>query len=338
MKCIVHGLSALLVSVLGLVTPAAATALSQPTLPTFTVLHGFQLDYKDGYLPRAPLVQASDGNLYGTTSGGGDDGSGCAVHGCNGTVFKVTLQGEFTSLHTFGWPYDGGSRPTGGLVEGPDGYLYGTTPEGGATDAGVVYKISKTGQFQKLHDFCQPRALCAKEGENPTAGLILGRDGNLYGKTSWSGPGGGGTIFRIGPSGDLATIFSFNQTTGHADKNGLVQASDGNFYGSNVTGIWRVTPSGQGTVLYHFNAPLDGGGTGELIQAKDGNLYGVTYGPGAVYRISLAGAYKQIHLLSPAAEGVAQNTLVQTKDGNLWGSTAGNGPANLGGAVFTITT
>src|SRR5262249_42557412 len=149
------------------------------------------------------------------------------------------------------------------LVEGPDGYLYGTTSEGGATGAGVVFKISKAGEFQKLHDFCQPRAMCAREGETPTSGLIVGRDGNLYGKTSWAGPGGIGTVYRVMPSGQLETIFSFNQTTGAADKNGLMQASDGNFYGSNTGGVWRLTPSGQASIVYRFNSPIEGKGIGE---------------------------------------------------------------------------
>jgi len=320
-------------------------ALAAPTdiglaAPTITVLHGFRLDYKDGYSPRAPLVQASDGNLYGTTLQGGDDGSGCTVHSCKGTVFTLTPQGQFRSLHTFLSPYADGSSPWSGLVEGSDGYLYGTTYDGGATGAGTIYKINKSGEFHKLHDFCQPRALCTKEGASPRSGLVVGRDGNLYGRTTWAGPGGGGTIFRVTPSGDFATIFSFNgATTGGGGTGGLVQASDGNLYGNTRTAVFRVTPAGQGTVLYHFDPSKDGAGAGDaLIQAADGNMYGLTEGPGAIFRISLDGKYQRVHLLNPAVEGFGPNTLVQTKDGNLWGSTTNTGPANGGGAVFTVTT
>ena len=110
-----------------------------------------------GGFPLAPVLQASDGNLYGTTSTGGNDGAGC-VHPCDGTVFKLTPQGQLTVLHTFAYDtatgvYANGATPEGGLVEGADGWLYGTTIGGGSGPSyGIVYKISKTGQFVKLHD------------------------------------------------------------------------------------------------------------------------------------------------------------------------------------------
>src|SRR5436190_6412404 len=133
---------------------AAASSYASP--PTISVLHAF--NGTDGDTPYAPLLQASDGNFYGTTIHGGDDGHGC-VQGCDGTVFKLTPQGQFTLLHTFvgggtSPSYREGKNPWGGLVEGADGYLYGTTFNGGFVTqaaAGIVYKISKTGQFQKIH-------------------------------------------------------------------------------------------------------------------------------------------------------------------------------------------
>src|SRR5258706_8725221 len=147
-----------------LIALSAVAAPGYAAAPTITVLHAF--NGTDGISPYAPLFQASDGNFYGTTLHGGDDGHGC-VQGCDGTVFKLTPQGQFTLLHTFvgggSAPfYREGRNPWGGLVEGPDGYLYGTTFVGGvatrASDGaivpadGTVYRISKTGQFQKIHD------------------------------------------------------------------------------------------------------------------------------------------------------------------------------------------
>jgi hypothetical protein len=121
-----------LVAAVGLIAVVVATASvgqAAPT-PTIRVLHRFTGN--DGDAPQAPLFEASDGNFYGTTLDGGDDGKGC-VQQCLGTVFKVTPDGQFALLHTFGAPYVDGSLPYGSLVEGPDGYLYGTTFEGGSS-------------------------------------------------------------------------------------------------------------------------------------------------------------------------------------------------------------
>jgi len=129
-----------------------------------TITRLFSLDSSSGWSPQAPLLEASDGNFYGTASVGGSDGAGCP-QSCVGTVFKLTPQGQFTLLHVFtgaGTPtFADGSTPRGGLVEGPDGWLYGTTYSGGAQfhSYGVIYKISKTGVFQKIHDFC-PTSPC----------------------------------------------------------------------------------------------------------------------------------------------------------------------------------
>jgi len=156
-------------------------AFGHTSPPAITVLHGFT--GKDGSGPVAPLVQATDGNFYGTTQIEGDDGAGCATHACYGTVFKLTPQGDFAVLHTFSWPYADGTKPLSGLVVGPDGYLYGTTSEGGATGYGIVYRISTAGRFQKLHDFCSP-APC-KDGESPMPAWPWGAMG-----TSMAGPHG----------------------------------------------------------------------------------------------------------------------------------------------------
>jgi uncharacterized repeat protein (TIGR03803 family) len=171
-------------------TLVAAVVLCAASTPTLTELFGFPGgNHPDGYFPRAPLVQASDGNFYGTTYFGGDDGNHCSG-GCAGTVFKITPAGQFTRLHTFAWATEavrvGGGYPRAGLVEGRDGYLYGTTSLGGSNIpnhvAGIVFKISKTGQFQKLHNFCPEGATAQShcpDGYTPSAGLVLGRDGNF---------------------------------------------------------------------------------------------------------------------------------------------------------------
>ena len=336
-RSLVSGRWSLLTLMLALMMPMGASAQNQPL--TITELFGFPSTGIDGTSPRAPVIQASDGNLYGTTTLGGNDGSGC-VRGCAGTVFKLTLQGEITVLYTFASPYANGRSPFGGLVEGADGSLYGTTLSGGLSNHGVVFKISKTGQFQKLHDFCATGS-CLPEGGNPVGSLIQGTDGNFYGTTS--DPPAFPTVFQISPTGDYTVVASFrNSQTGISQ--GLLQASDGNFYGAGRNGVFRLTPDGTLTTLHLYCQPNDGCvGNGPLIQAQDGNLYGVTAGggtgaSGTVFRISLAGDYQKIFDMVRTVEGLSPNGLLQASDANLYGTTQGAGPPLAGGVVYEITT
>src|SRR4029077_5350596 len=126
------------------------------------------------------IMQASDGNFYGAaqvTDEGVSDPQG-------GTLFKLTPAGEFTHLFTFTQGSGGflnGNNPADGFVEANDGFLYGTTFNGGKHNDGVLFRISKTGTgFKVLHHFCSS-ANCA-DGSTPN-GLLLGQDGNLYGTT-----------------------------------------------------------------------------------------------------------------------------------------------------------
>lgn len=315
----------------------AITGLTSAFPATITEMHGFANN--DGSTPYAPLMQASDGNFYGTTISGGDDGAGC-VHGCDGTVFKITPQGQFTLLHTFAAGnaspfYPDGRNPRGGLVEGPDGYLYGTTDLGGVpTSNGIVYRISKSGQFQKLHDFCTGNPC---DGANPRGSLVLGDDGYFWGTVT--APIITPKVFRINSSGDYHVVLSLINTGLGTPYNGLLRGSDGNYYGSASGGVYRVTSTGQLTPLYFFTpwngGQGDGSGTDALIQATDGWLYGVTY-PGAVFRIALDGTYQKIRNLDPATTGTVPNALIQASDGNLWGTCGASGGTI--GTVYSITT
>src|SRR5262249_6824805 len=149
------------------------------------------------------LVLASDGNFYGTTAAGGQR--------FFGTIFRLTPTGAVTTIYSFGVGLDG-VGPEGGLIQGSDGALYGTTFHGGNHDGGTVFKITLDGSFTSLYSFCsQPSC---SDGTNPTAGLLEGTNGALYGTTSRGGLpcnsfGGCGTLFRITPSGKLTTLYSF---------------------------------------------------------------------------------------------------------------------------------
>ena len=206
----------------------AATAIAAPA-QTFTTLHIF--DGTDGEYPAAGLVQGTDGNFYGTTGYGG---ATTCTYGC-GTIFKITPAGTLTTLHSF--DYTDGEYPLGGgLVQATDGNFYGTTSEG-ANGYGTVFKITPTGTLTTLHSFH------VTDGAYPEA-LVQATDGNFYGTTSFGGtagnctPGGCGTVFKITPGGTLTTLHNFANTTteGAVPGAGLVQATDGNFYGTTADG------------------------------------------------------------------------------------------------------
>jgi uncharacterized repeat protein (TIGR03803 family) len=140
----------------------------------------------NGAVPLGGLVQGSDGNFYGTTGFGGNSGFG--------TIFKLTTNGVLTTL--FNFHFTDGLEPSTKLIFGPDGSLYGTTGMGGSTNnnpngLGTVFRITTKGAFTPLTLFQ------GTNGSNPSAPLVLGSDGNLYGTTAHGGPCGGGTVFRI---------------------------------------------------------------------------------------------------------------------------------------------
>jgi len=190
------------VLVLTVITISAQSAQAQ----TYTVLASF--DGTNGSYSLAPLVQAANGNLYGTTNQV-SDGSGY------GTVFEITTSGTLTSLYTFclaGSPCPDGEGPVAGLVQAANGNLYGTTEYGGGSgDFGTVFKITLTPSFAltTLDSFYDDGADAAE----PTAGLFQASNGNLYGATSGGGVNGAGTLFTINPTDpplkDLKTIYNF---------------------------------------------------------------------------------------------------------------------------------
>ncbi len=186
----------------------------------------------DGSFP-GPLVQTTDGNFYGTTAMGGAS-YGCGDLGC-GTVFRVTPQGVLTTLYSFCIQLGctDGAFPRGGLVQGSDGNLYGTTSAGGAT-WGTIFKITPGGALTTLHIFN------GTDGSEPEGALIQGIDGNFYGTTAHGGNGncsfGCGTVFKITPGGTLTTLHSFDGTDGLAPLAALLQGTDGNFYGMTSEG------------------------------------------------------------------------------------------------------
>jgi uncharacterized repeat protein (TIGR03803 family) len=259
-----------------------------------TALYSFcaEPNCTDGAYPQSRLLQASDGNLYGTTGYGGGatcppDPSGC------GTVFRITLQGRFTTLHSFG--VVDGYEPIAGLIQGIDGNLYGTSQLGGTgtPDWGTVFKMTLRGKVTTLYSFCtQPG--CG-DGGQPYAAVIQGADGDFYGTTTSGGDNQQGAVYRITSDGQFTTLHSFlGGTDGTFPSASLVQATDGNLYGTaanfglNGGGtIFAITPGGDFTNLYSFcmrKNCIDGQFPfGGLLQDTNGVLYGTTRDGGFGY-------------------------------------------------------
>jgi uncharacterized repeat protein (TIGR03803 family) len=210
-----------------------------------------------------------------------------------GTVFRISPSGTFTNLYSFSGGSDG-ANPEAGLVQGSDGDFYGTTYSGGTSNHGTVFKMTASGSFTNLYSFR------GGDGANPRAALVQGGDGYFYGTTTYGGNSCGcGTIFKISPSGVFTNLYSFNGDDGCNPYAGLVQGSDGNFYGVTYDGgafrsgsVFKMRASGTLTNLYSF-ADLDGADPdGGLVQGSDGNFYGTTaYGgtseDGTVFKLTV---------------------------------------------------
>jgi uncharacterized repeat protein (TIGR03803 family) len=336
--------------------------------PTGTITTLVNFTGPNGTYPIGGLIQASDGNLYGTTSGGGGDANGNPFPTQYGTVYRVTLSGTLTTIFTFSfdaianrWP--NGHAPQAALVQGSDGNLYGTTLDGGTdssetnNDDGTIFKMSTSGTLLMVvtvHGGAEPQMLRAP--------LIQGKDGNLYG-VSYKGGDlsfSGGTVFKCTPSGVVTVLHGFTDPEGDKPEGGVVQASDGNLYGTtegggtaNLGAVYRVTLAGEFTVLHQFTGsqptgPTDGAQPfGEMIQASDGNFYGTTSGGGtgnlgSIFQLTPAGVYTTVYsfpntgMIGAGITGQQpRGTLLQTSDGNFVGTTTGGGVGGAG-TVFRL--
>jgi uncharacterized repeat protein (TIGR03803 family) len=340
---------------------AGAIATPSALAQTFTTLHSF--DKTDGTSPYAALVQATDGNLYGTLVLGGANDDGAA--------FKISTGGTLANFYTF-CSQSGctdGTEPEAALLQVSNGNFYGAAAFGGAYDGGTVFTITPGGTLTTLYSFCA-QSDCT-DGQLPGS-LVQGADGNFYGTTFEGGTNfkcifgsNCGTVFKITPTGALTTLYNFcslsNCTDGSFPVGKLVQAIDGNFYGTTNEGgangissggygtVFKITPSGTLTTLYSFCAK-SGCTDGEypsygLIQAANGEFYGTTQlggtdAVGTVFNISAAGKLVTLHNFDGKDGNSPASALIQATDGNFYGTTE-RGGANCGslgcGTIFEIT-
>jgi uncharacterized repeat protein (TIGR03803 family) len=300
----------------------------------YTVLHAFT-GGKDGGMPEANLYLDTQGNLFGTTTTGGTYSYG--------TVFEVTADGNETVLHSFGNGIDG-KTPLAGLVRDAAGNFYGTTVTGGADGFGTVYRLSSDGQETLLYSFAD-----GNDGAQPSGGLVLDTNNNLYGCAQFGGVAGGGTLFKLSQTGKYAVLHSFSDATG-SFPTAAVRDKAGNFYGTTRSGgthhdgtVFKVGATGIATVLHNFGAGTDGQYPyAGLITDTAGNFYGTTYGGGSsglgtVYKIGPTG--KETILYSFVKGGskgdAAVGSLVMDSAGNLYGTTQYGGAG--GGTLFAVS-
>lgn len=301
---------------------------------TLTILHDFVYSNTydpitgiivapDGFYPKARVIQASDGNLYGTTSDGGIYGAG--------TIYRLTSDGVLTTIHSFS-PAEGRAS-TAPLLQGADGSFYGVTRAIDPGNGVTIFKLTSEGEFSIVHSFNAVNV--------ELSALIQGNDGALYGTTS--GNFDPDTVFRCMPDGQFGTLYQFQSADGRTP-GALLQANDGNFYGTTYSGganddgtIFRLTPGGVLTVLHSFT-PVEGASASRLIQASDGNLYGVASGGGqstgapfgifgrdgygTIFATTLAGQFATLYVFDGTGGFNPVGGLLQASDGYLYGVTA----------------
>jgi uncharacterized repeat protein (TIGR03803 family) len=322
--------------------PAAAQTVTDTILYTFSAASA-------STSPNEPLIQGGDGNLYGTTQGGGG-----ADHG---SVWKMSTSGVLTTLYLFTGEADG-ANPVTPLYEGGDGNFYGTTSGNGGSSiasGGTVFQISPAGGVPvNLYNFFTSSP--SVSGEDPATGLVEGADGLYYGATIQGGADSAGTMFTVSPTSAFNVLTAL-PPPGSESAFPPVQGSDGNFYGvfgggSGTAGLgafYQVTPSGTLKVLYSFQGTGDGGGPqGPLVEGPDGNFYGSTgvssslsaadgkYG--TIFKITPAGVLTTLYVFNSngsggfaGAEGTRPYPLFLGGDGNFYGVVLDGGANGLSG-------
>jgi uncharacterized repeat protein (TIGR03803 family) len=306
-------------------TVTALASLLAPTLAgaaTLKPVYQFGANaggaYPHGAGPSAEVIEAPDGSYFTTTQYGGGTACYSGYNGC-GTV--VHLVGNHATV-IFSFPYNSGNNPAApdgalpvaGLVQGPDGALYGATAAGGSGAYGTLFKLipgaGNSWTIQVMHYFTGGNECNVPvDGAEPEGRLVFGQDGMLYGTTAQGGcvvdgTGGNrgpynnqGTIFRIATDGSgYTTLYDFNGSWDYTEKltpdasnpaSGLTLAPNGLFYGTSQyggTGDWgtvfQYDPVANAvTVLHSFSGASPDGGfpLGSLILDTLGNFWSTTY-------------------------------------------------------------
>ena len=307
---------------------------------SFVVLHSFNHNVPPHGEPLQPhwpgmIAQGRDGLLYTTSPVNGA--------GASGAVFRLSPSGAFSVVHPFFGP--DGAFPDSGVTLGTDGFFYGSTSAGGSPASpdpnptiGTVFKTTADGTVTVLHNF----RIHDRNGINPYAPPVEGPDGNFYGTTPQSS-----TIYRITPSGNLQTIYTFGPNLGGVIAP-LVLAGDGNLYGignnfndSGYGSVFKVTPAGQLTWIYAFDKIHGAYSYAPLIQGTDGNFYGTTTAggdnnDGVVFKLTPSGQITVLHSFNGSDGMTPYAGVVQGNDGNFYGATYAGGVPGFG-TLYKVT-
>jgi uncharacterized repeat protein (TIGR03803 family) len=302
------------------------------TSGVISVLHTF--DGADGGAPSGGTILGTDGNFYGTTFGGGTNNSG--------VLFKITPTADSSVLYDFFNPPNAGGI-WAAPIEGTDGNLYGADNTSW-TSVGL-YKYTSSGTFTTIYQADYP---LANNGTAVYSRLLQAADGNLYVTLFYGGTKSCGAILKVSTSGTLLHAYNFNcGYLGALPVGPLIQASDGNFYGTTNQGgtkstygfgtIFKMSQAGVVTVLYRFTGGTADGKYpwGTLVQGTDGYLYGVTQNGGAflggtIFRISTSGQFTLLYSFPQAFAGSAYGGLVQHTNGLFYGTTQWGGEGRYG--------
>lgn len=302
-----------------------------------TVLHSF--NGTDGNQPLANLIQATDGNLYGVTKFAGNGG--------DGTVFRIDLAGQnFAIVHSFSGRTDG-AEPFGGVIQGADGNLYGTTYLGGQNGGGTAFKMDLNGNIITHHDF----PISQNDGAQPTASFVQGKDGNFYNTTLAGGASNAGTIFVMDSNATVTVLHSISPADGISTllQSPLLQGMDGSLYGEAQGGgaytfgaVFKIDTTGENfLVLHSFSGPDGTNPSGGLIQVSSGTFYGTTIGagagPGETFQMDISGNVVPLDVFRGDPDGSQPLAgVIQGSDGSLYGTASMGGTSN-DGIIFKIT-
>lgn len=326
------------------------------------LLYSFAGGSADGAEPLGGLTPGRDGSLYGVTGSGGrcergevgERAAGCGtlfrltadgneqlVHSFSGLIepagaviqasdgsfvgvgpdeiYRIAPDGSEAVLHAFGSARREGADPAG-LIELASGSFYGTTRGGGASNHGAVFMLTATGEERLIYSFRG-----GSDGDFPSAALIQGRDGALYGITTYGGgtadmatrcERGCGTVFRVTLEGRESVVHAFRggMLDGVHPTASLLEAGDGTLYGTTSGGgsdidigsgtVFKIAPNGQESTLYAFRDETEGVFPSALVRGPDGSFYGTAgggrLGQGVVFRIDARGRASIVHLFGRA--------------------------------------
>ena len=306
----------------------------------YVIRHNFGIG-TDGNYPNYGVTFDRSGNMYGTTLGGGNNGT------IAGVIWEITSSGSYKVLHNFGSSGDG-ANPKGGVTIDRSGNLFGTTVGGGTNGGGTVWEITSSGTYQKIHDFGADT-----DGLGPESSVTVDNSGNLFGTTFFNHPADAvGILWEISTAGNYRILHKFGSGADAAAPYAkVVIDGSGNIFGTsyggganNVGSIWEMSSTGQFQVLHSFNSDSDGCNpiTGVTIDGA-GNLFGTTggsggtgTGPGTVWELSNSGLFLTLHSFGSSGDGwQPEGEVTFDASGNMYG-TAVNQVENSGGVLWTI--